>query len=122
MINGQIIGLEIFDSPENLIKYFEKMIHSYALDAIDLAGQKQQAQREKSEPKMWLEEITEMPLMIQPSLDLGQDIRIESEKTIGSGLLNENRLMYLSVFVKGDEQGKPGSRMVRASRRGSMVR
>ena len=122
MINGQIIGLEIFDSPENLGKYFEKMIHSYALDAIDLAGQKRQADRNKLDPKAWLEEITEMPLMIQPSLDLGQDLRIESDKIIGSGLLNEDRLLYLSVFVKGDEQGKPGSRMVRASRRGSMVR
>jgi hypothetical protein len=122
MINGQIIGLEIFDSPENLGKYFEKMIHSYALDAIDLAGQKQQADRNKLDPKAWLEEITEVPLMIQPSLDLGQDLRIESDKIIGSGLLNEDKLLYLSVFVKGDEQGKPGSRMVRASRRGAMAR
>jgi hypothetical protein len=121
-INGQIVGLEIFDSPESMEKYFEKMIHSYALDAIDLAGQKPQTRRKQPEPKIWLEEITEMPLMIQPSLDLGQDLRIENDKIIGSGLLNEDKLLYLSVFAKGDEQGKEGSEMVRASRRGSMIR
>jgi hypothetical protein len=63
-----------------------------------------------------------LPLMVQPSLDLGQDLRIETDKIIGSGLLNEDKLLYLSVFVKGDEQERSGSRMVRASRRGSMVR
>jgi hypothetical protein len=121
-INDQIIGLEIFDSPGSLSKYFEKMIHSYALDAIDLAGQRQPAKPKKPEPKSWFEGINELPLMIQSSLDLGQDLRIEGEKIIGSGLLNEDKLLYLSVFVKGDEQEKPNPRMVRATRRGSFNR
>jgi hypothetical protein len=33
-INDQVIGLEIFDSPDSLAKYFQKIIHSYALDVI----------------------------------------------------------------------------------------
>jgi hypothetical protein len=65
-INGQIIGLEIFDVAVSLGKYFEKMIHSYALDAIDLANQRQSARDKKPEPKVWLEELNELPLMITP--------------------------------------------------------
>jgi hypothetical protein len=87
-----------------------------------LGGQRQPEKLKKPDPKAWLEGIYELPLIIQSSLDLGQDLRIESEKIIGSGLLNEDKLLYLSVFVKGDEQERPGSRMVRASRRGSFNR
>ncbi|MFZ5449629.1 MAG: ARPP-1 family domain-containing protein [Thermodesulfobacteriota bacterium] len=121
-INDEIVGLEIFDSPASLGKYFEKMIHSYALDAIDLAGQKPSGRHERRAPQMWLEELSELPLMTQPSLDLGQDARLENDRVIGSGLLSEGQMLYLSVFAKGDEQGKVNTRMAQASRRGSMAR
>ncbi len=121
-INDEIIGLEIFDSSDSLRKYFEKMIYSYALDAIDLASQRHSGWHHRPDAKMWLEELSELPLMMQPSLDLGQDVRIESNRVIGSGLLKEGQLLYLSVFAKDDEQGRVGTRMARSSRRGSMAR
>lgn len=121
-INGRIIGLKIFDSSDGLGKYFEKLIHSYTLDAIDFAGQKRSDKSKNSEPGEWLEELSALPLMIQSSLDLGQDVRIESNTVIGSGLLSEDNLLYLAVFAKNDASGKVGSTMARASRRNLMAR
>jgi len=40
-VNGKIMGLEIFDSHDFLVHYFDKLIQSYALDALDLSMQGQ---------------------------------------------------------------------------------
>jgi len=120
--NGRMAGMELFDSAENHGKYFDKLIQSYALDAIDLMRQKQH----KSSPatgmkaESWLAKLKHVPVVTTPSLGLGQDLRVDAEGLIGSGLLHEETLVYLSVFarVEGNEQGLSGSRMARASQRG----
>lgn len=37
---------------------------------------------------------------MSPSLGLGEDLRLESEKIIGSGLLHMETVLYLSVFTE----------------------
>jgi len=121
-INERMVGMELFNSADNLGKYFDKLIQSYALDAIDLKRQKQRnsSQGTKEKAKAWLAEVIKASVTINPSLGLGEDLRIEGEEVIGSGLLLEETLVYLSVFAKAEsaEQSRSGSRMVRASRRG----
>jgi len=36
-ISGRILGLEIFDHPEVMRRFFQKLVRSYALDALDAA-------------------------------------------------------------------------------------
>jgi hypothetical protein len=121
-INERIAGMELFDSADNLGKYYDKLIQSYALDAIDLKKQKQrhfsQASIEKAES--WVAEVKKAPVAANPSLGLGEDLRIVGDGMVGSCLLHDETLVYLSVFAKSefDELGKAGSRMARASRRG----
>jgi hypothetical protein len=125
-INEKMAGMELFDSPDNLGKYFGKLIQSYALDAIDLKrqeqGQSPQVTKEKAES--WMNEVKKAQVTMNPSLGLGEDLRIEGKGIIGSGLLHDETLLYLSVFAKTEdtEQGRPGSHMARASRRGSFSR
>jgi hypothetical protein len=125
-INDRMAGMELFDSPDNLGKYFDKLIQSYALDAIDLKRHKQrqspQATKEKAES--WVVEIKKAPVTTNPSLGLGEDLRIEGEGVVGSGLLLEKALVYLSVFARAEvgEQGMSSSLMARASRRGIFSR
>lgn len=116
-VNGKIMGLEVFHSPDSLAHYFDKLIQSYALDALDLLIQGQSP--EKSTPKVekWLGEVAELPFLSSPSLGLGEDIRIESQKVIGSGLKHEKTVLYLAVFPKAGGGVKSG--MARASRRGA---
>lgn len=125
-INERMAGLELFDSAENLGKYFDKLIQSYALDAIDLMRQKQRKSSRSTgmEAGNWVAKVKKAPVVTTPSLGLGKDLRVDGEGIIGSGLLHEESLVYLSVFarVEGNEQGMSGFRMARASQRGIFTR
>ncbi len=125
-INGRAAGLEIFDSANNLAKYYDKLIRSYALDAIDLQrGRPQESSRaDKGKVEGWMAEVKKAPLAKNPSLGLGEDLRLEGEKVIGSGLLHQETVLYLSVFPKarGLEMGESGSRMARYTQRGGFFR
>lgn len=120
-INERMAGMELFDSADHLRKYFDKLIQSYALDAIDFKqqnhGQSSQASREKAES--WVGEVKNARVAATPSLGLGLDLRVEGKGVVGSGLLHEETLVYLSVFTKAEvaERGGSGSRMARASQR-----
>ncbi|MGQ9688557.1 MAG: ARPP-1 family domain-containing protein [Desulfobaccales bacterium] len=98
-INGRVAGLELFDSPENLSKYFNKLITSYALDAIDLKEAGQPTNGLEDRARAWMTELLEVPVRTQASLGLGYDIRLEAEHLAGSGLLHDNSVLYLSAFA-----------------------
>jgi hypothetical protein len=119
-VNGKIMGLEVFDSPDSLAHYFDKLIQSYALDALDLLIQGQSPKKSTPKVEKWLGEVAELPFLSSPSLGLGEDIRLESQKVIGSGLQHENTVLYLAVFPKAG--GGVTSGMARASRRGAFTR
>ena len=113
-INGQVAGLELFDSTASLSKYFEKLLESYSLDAIDLKGRMQPTTDLEARARIWIAELMDVSVQIRPSLGLGYDIRFESERTTGSGLLYENSVLYLSVLAltEAGEQRK-GSAFLR---------
>lgn len=119
-INGQMAGMEVFDSQTSLAKYFDKMMQSYALDAIDLEKQGPSPRHPETRADAWVKEIRELPVTPSPSLGLGEDLRLETEKVIGSGLVYEDTVIYLSVFLKAGSRIKVG--MARPSRRGSFNR
>ena len=125
-ISESMAGMELFDSADNLGKYYDKLIQSYALDAIDLKrqGPRQSPQVTKEKAEGWMAEVTRAQVAMNPSLGLGEDLRIETDGLIGSGLIHDETLLYLSVFAKseGGEQGRSGSRMARASQRGIFSR
>jgi hypothetical protein len=119
-VNGKIMGLEIFDSHDSLVHYFDKLIQSYALDALDLVMQGQSPPKRRPKVDNWLQEVTQSPLVTSPSLGLGEDLRLESQKVIGSGLMHADTVLYLAVFPKAGTRVK--SNMARASRRGAFTR
>jgi hypothetical protein len=119
-VNGKIMGLEIFDSHGSLAHYFDKLMQSYALDALDLSIQGQSPPKNRPKVDKWLRDVTELPLIKSPSLGLGEDLRLESQRVIGSGLIHEDKVLYLTVFPKNGGGVKSG--MARASQRGSFTR
>jgi len=123
-INGRVIGMEIFDAQASLGKYFDKLIQSYSLDAIDLQRERQSTRDIETKAESWVEVTKDLPLIASSSLGLGKDLRIESGTAIGSGLMHEGKVIYLSVFAKNNarEPRRFSSGMARASRRGSFAR
>ncbi|MBW1990538.1 MAG: hypothetical protein JRI59_00105 [Deltaproteobacteria bacterium] len=116
VLNGCPAGLELFDSPASLARYFDKVLRSYALDALDLERQGQSEPEPGITPEAWLEEIRELPVSTGPSLSLGEDLRVESHRSLGAGLIHAGVVLYLSIFAKPDSGSRSG--MSRASRRG----
>jgi hypothetical protein len=98
-INGRIAGLELFDAPGSLAKYFDKVLKSYALDAIDLKEEGYASIDTEAQAGNWLAELLEVPIRTRPSLGLGYDIRLENDRTTGAALLYENSVLYLSAFA-----------------------
>lgn len=99
VINGRVAGLELFDSPGSLAKYFDKVLRSYALDAIDLKDERHSDCNTEALARTWLAEIVEVPIRTRRSLGLGYDVRLENERITGAALLYEDSVLYLSAFV-----------------------
>ncbi|MBW1953017.1 MAG: hypothetical protein JRI59_06370 [Deltaproteobacteria bacterium] len=119
VLNGRPAGLEVFDSHPSLARYFDKLIQSYALDALDLHLQGPSSSKPRFSPEAWLEEVQELPVTASPSLSLGEDLRVKSRRCLGAGLRYQGVVLYLSIFA----QNRPGkSGLARASRRGSLRR
>ena len=101
-IHNQMAGMELVDSQDSLANYFDKMMQSYALDAIDLPSQGEPIPYDQAKAQDWVKEVTELPFTKSPSLGLGEDCRLESKKVIGSGLMHKGTLLYLSGFAKAE--------------------
>lgn len=96
MINGQVVGADVFDHTETLQHLWQKLLRGYALDALE--------QRQKSAPKTeyatqeffaQLHDAQEEPY---PSVGLGEDVRLSSNRVSGSGLLWEDQIIHAGVF------------------------
>ena len=119
LINGKVVGMDCFGKPETFAKTFKKIVESYALDAIDWYDSKTESKTSKTEVKDFLKTANEAQVETHPSIGLGTDCRLDSEKCTGFALAHEDQVLHLSVFARGseDKKTKPSSRMQRFSSR-----
>jgi hypothetical protein len=102
-IEGKVVGLELFDSPETLRKLFPKLMRSYGLDALDrvrsnsaakLAGQIPT----KARAAAFLRKVTKARGEEFPALGEGQDLRLTGPRLTGAALAVDGRVVHLSAF------------------------
>lgn len=111
VINGEIVGVDCFGYGDTFSQFFQKLVKSYALDAIDWMDK---ADNLKPVPpdkaRSFLASISKSKGRTERSLGLGEDVRFESKFLAGAGFLEEGRVLHLSAFrkVKGDEASKLG--------------
>ena len=121
-INGQVVGMELFDSADTFRKLLPKLLRSYALDAIE----KQEAPKTSpalSDAEEFLRAVKSAQQDRFPAVGLGEDVRLNAEGISGAGLEYENRLVHLSVLREpknreGDQAA--GERRVATIRRGTV--
>jgi hypothetical protein len=107
-VNGQVLGVECFGYQATFGPFFEKLVKSYALDALD--WQSEQAERKASDGEVRdiLSDLGTLKPQVSPSVGLGQSVRLEGERVSGAALALDGRLLHLSAFTR--ESGPSGER------------
>jgi len=119
VINGQVVGMDCFGKPETFEKVFDKLVESYALDAIDTPESKQDSTVERDKATEFVHSPTTCKAEPHPSVGLGTDCRLKSKTTTGFALAHNDQVLHLSAFSKTGTENKEKSftRMIRSSHR-----
>jgi hypothetical protein len=118
-ISGRLFGLDLFDSAEVMGKFFQKMVRSYALDALDADAEgKEQAGTE--ELSAFLNGIGTAASFSDSAVGLGKDVRITGPTVSGAALWAKERYLHICAFAKESGSAERSSfwtRLTRPSRR-----
>jgi hypothetical protein len=95
-IGERLVGFEMFEHPDVLDKMLEKVVRSYALDAIQ-ARQSDSVPSEKG-AREFLLDVAGATAQEFPALGLGTDLRISGPSVTGAALVDRDRLVHLCAF------------------------
>ena len=99
-INGQVLGLECFGCHDTFKKFFDKLVKSYALDALDSLKKQQSKSVPPDNARRFVASATKSKGEGHPSIGLGTNITFESRVVSGSALVEGNRVLHISAFKK----------------------
>lgn len=105
-INGRVAGVELFDSAATFRKFMEKIVRSYAMDAIEEASPAASPPVEDA-VRRFLDDMKSAALQRFPALAEGEDLRIESDTVAGGALYAEERMVHLCAFRLEKSAGRP---------------
>lgn len=97
-VNGQVRGLELFDSPATLGKLWPKIVRSYALDAVEAECLDSEPPARASVTRL-LKRIAALKTETFPAVGLGTDVRVETRSLAGGALVVDERVVHLAVFA-----------------------
>jgi len=111
-IDGQVLGLECFGCYDTFIIFFEKLVKSYALDALDRPEKVKNDSVPPEKARRFIKSAMKSKGDDHPSLGLGSNITFESRSISGAALTESDRLLHLSAFKKqkGETSQKVGYR------------
>jgi hypothetical protein len=102
-INGQIVGLEGFGCHDTFKRFFEKLVKSYALDALDSRGPSQEESVPPNKARGFIKSALKSKGERHPSIGSGTNLTFESRAVSGAALVENNRLLCISAFKKEKE-------------------
>lgn len=125
-INGQIVGLDLFDYEATLRRFFPKLVRSYALDAIDHHRERFPSVL-RSDVEAFLNQLRDAQMNTFPGVGEGEDVRLQAPNITGAALVARNRVIHLSAFryTGGNFEGEDhfvSSQLSRPSARRSFSR
>ena len=102
VIDGKIVGLDLFDHPETFKKLMPKLLRSYGLDALDRAASASAEAKplpSDGDVDKFLTEVMTAEAEAFPAIGQGQDLRLSSPTLTGAALAAEDRIVHLSAFA-----------------------
>ena len=115
-IGDEIAGAELIGRTDVFASCFERLVDSYAIDAVDAAQLKEPLSSAAPirEPEVFLEDLARAEVLAAPSLGLGRDLRLRGERVEGCAL-DADGIVHLTAYAK--IEAAPRSRARRRMRR-----
>ncbi len=99
-VNGEFLGLELFDAPATFGELQSRLIRSYALDALERDRESGAlADPSAAAAEDFLAALASVPENRFPGVRLGEAVRLDGETVTGAGLVHEGRHVHLVAFV-----------------------
>ena len=111
---GSDVCLDLVSRPDAFARLWPKLRTGYLLDALERLGGKPTA---PSELESLVADTERGPWSRQPSVGLGEDVRVRAPRVVGSGLELDGELIQLSAFTSADGGRRAFGRIARPSRR-----
>jgi hypothetical protein len=114
-ISGRILGSEIFDHPEVMRRFFQKLVRSYALDALDAA----QAGDEPVSVEAVCALVTQIGAarsFTEQALGIGKDVRFTGPEICGAALWARERYVHICTFSKNGQSSEAPNFWTRITR------
>ncbi|GIV09813.1 MAG: hypothetical protein KatS3mg019_1904 [Fimbriimonadales bacterium] len=102
-VNGEIVGAEVFDSPETFRKMFPKLLRSYALTAITNPRFDTRPMR-AAEAAEFLNVIANATAESFQSVGLGAETHLNSQQVSGCALMHDGQIVHLYAFRKPERR------------------
>jgi hypothetical protein len=109
MVNGKVVGMDAFGKAMTFSLVFKNLFESYALDAVDRFTKQIEAGTGIMAAKELLAAAVTAKAESRPSVGLGMDLRLESEKLVGFALEHEDRVVHICLFPNSGNRKADGS-------------
>lgn len=96
IIDNEVKGIEIFNSPEIYSEYHEKIIKSYVIDSFD--GKNSKNTINIKEVEEILNSISESVFMKENNVGLGESIKFSNNYGSGSALIYDDEVVHMPYF------------------------
>ena len=108
-VGGQLLGLDLFDQPEVMRRFFPKLVRSYALDALD-APSDMNATASSEGLTRWIGQIGNAQSFSQQALGVGKDVRFKGGEISGAALWAQERYVHICAFASDGATSQPSFR------------
>ncbi len=98
-IGDRIVGGDLFDSPETLVKLWPKLIRSYAIDALE-EPQDSSKTVDRQAIADWLRRLQEAKTEQFQSPGTGEDVRLTADNLKGAALLVDGKPVHVEFFAE----------------------
>ena len=99
-LDGKVAGLELFDSAATFSRYLEKLVRSWAVDALETEGGGAPAPV-ADDARRFVEAIKRAAAERFEAVGEGEDLRLSGDGIAAGALAAEGRVVHLAGFVVG---------------------
>ncbi|MBM4305953.1 MAG: hypothetical protein FJ123_04360 [Deltaproteobacteria bacterium] len=114
MVNGKVAGFDILSLSQAYEKVHQKLVKSYAMDAVLQKKSDNEASMEKA--KSFIEEATLCEEKRYESIGHGWDHRFEGKTVVGSSLVYQDKVIHMAFF-RADDTDRIGNMSAPSRRR-----